>query len=153
MVHTVDQNELVIFEDLVDDAIVATSRRPEALEFTDQRFAEPVRVLGDRPEDRLQRGVAHILRELVEMTEPLSRDLDLVHPATSDVVLETHTLAALGFVAGTPKRLHELIVFEDVESFFERLEVVRAQQDKGGSSITSDQDTIVLAFDPVGKFR
>ncbi|GMR02182.1 MAG: hypothetical protein BMS9Abin20_0510 [Acidimicrobiia bacterium] len=31
------------------DAVVTTSRRPKTLELTNQRFAEPVRVLGDRP--------------------------------------------------------------------------------------------------------
>ncbi len=93
MLHTVDQNDLVVFEDLVDDSVVATSRRPQALEFTKEWLAEPVRVLGDRTEDGLQGSVAHLLRELVEMAEPLSSDLDLVHPATSDVILETDPLA------------------------------------------------------------
>jgi hypothetical protein len=114
VLHTVDQNDLVVFKDLVDNAIVATPRRPETLEFTDEWFAEPVRVLSDRTEDRLQGSVAHLLRELVEMAETLSRDLDLVHPATSDVVAETQTLALFSVPSRTPKRLHQLIVFEDV---------------------------------------
>jgi len=88
-----DQNDLVISEDLVDDAIVATPRRPETLEFTDEWLAEPTRVVSNRPEDGLQRGVAYLLRESIEMTETLSRDLDLVHPAASDVILETDPLA------------------------------------------------------------
>jgi 16S rRNA G527 N7-methylase RsmG len=37
--------------------------------------------------------MSHLLREHVEMVATLNRDLDLVHPATSDAVLETHTLA------------------------------------------------------------
>jgi hypothetical protein len=109
-----DQNDLVIFGDLVDNAVVTAARRPETLEFTDEWLAESVRVLSDRTEDGLQRGMAHLLRELVEMAEPLSRDLNLVHAATSDVALETHTLALLSVPSRTPKRLHQLIVFENV---------------------------------------
>ncbi len=87
------------------------------------------------------------------MTETLGRDLYLVHAAASDVVLETQPLALLSVSAGTTKRLHQLIVLEDVESFLERLEVVGAQEDERRSSVASDQDAVVLAFDPVGKFR
>jgi len=152
VLHAVDQNNLLVFEDLVDDSVVATSRRPQALEFTDQRFAEPVRVLSDRTEDRLQGSVAHLLRESVEMAETLSRDLDLVHPATSDVILETNPLALLSVPARTPKRLHKLIVLENIEGFLERLEVVRTQQDERRSSVPGDQNTVVLALHPVGEF-
>jgi hypothetical protein len=53
MLHTVDQNDLIVLEDLVDDAVVATSRRPQALESTNQRLAKSVRVLSDRSEDGL----------------------------------------------------------------------------------------------------
>jgi hypothetical protein len=93
VLHSVDQNDLVVIEDLVDDAIVATPRRPETLEFSNERLAEPARVLSDRTVYRLQSSVAHLLRELDEMTETLSRDLDLVHTATSDVIPETDPLA------------------------------------------------------------
>ena len=37
-----NQNALVVFEDLVDDAVTATPCRPETLEFANQRLAEPV---------------------------------------------------------------------------------------------------------------
>jgi hypothetical protein len=149
----VDQNDLVIFKGLVDDAIVATSRRPQALEFTDQRFAEPVRVLSDRAEDGFQCSVPHLLRKFVEMAETLSRDLDLVHPATSDVILETYAVTLFSIPARTAKRIHELVVFEDIEGLFKGLEVVRAQQHERRSPVPSNQDTVVLALDPVGKFR
>jgi hypothetical protein len=129
MLHTVDQNNFVV-EDLVDDAIVATPRRPEALEFSDEWLAESVRVLSDRTEDRLQSSVAHLLRESIEMTETLSRDLDLVHPATSDVILETHAVTLFSIPARTAKRLHQIVVLEDVQGFFKGLEVVGAQQDE-----------------------
>ena len=127
MLHTVDQNDLVVFEDLVDDAVVATSRRPKTLKFASERLAEPVRVLSNRSEDRLQCSVAHLLRKSIEMTETLSRDLDLVHPATSDVVLERHTIASLSVSARPSKRLHQIVVLEDVQGFFKGLEVVETQ--------------------------
>ena len=92
MLHAVDQNELVILEDRKDDAGIATWRRPETLEFTNQRLVEPMRVLSNRSEDGLQCGVAHVLRELVEMAETLSRDLDLVHLATSDAIPKTQPI-------------------------------------------------------------
>jgi hypothetical protein len=150
VLHSVDQDDLIVFEDLVDDAVVATPRRPQSLEFTDQRLAESARVLSDRTEDGLQRRVAHLLREFVEMAETLSRNLDLVHPATSDVILQTHAVTFFSIPARTPKRLHQLVVFEEVERFFKRLEVVGTQEDKRRSPIACDQDAIVLPFDPVG---
>jgi hypothetical protein len=95
----VDQNDLVVFKDLVDDAIVATPRRPQTLKFTNQWLSEAVRILSDRPEDGFQCSVSHLLGKLVEMAETLSGDLDLVHPATSDVVLEAQPLALFGVCA------------------------------------------------------
>jgi hypothetical protein len=153
VLHAVDQNNLLVFEDLVDDSVVATSRRPQALEFTNEWLAEPVRVLGDRTEDGLQRGDTHLLRKLVEMAETLSRDLDLVHSTASGVVSETHPLALFSIPARTAKRLHQFIVFEDVEGFFEGVEIVGTQEDERRSSVAGDQDAVVLTLDPVGHFR
>jgi hypothetical protein len=151
--HAVDQNNLLVFEDFVDDAVVASSRRPQTLELTDQWLAEPVRVLSDRSEDGFQCSVAHLVRKSVEMKEALSRDLDFVHAAASDVVLETQPLALLSVTPRTPKRLHELIILEDVEGLFKGLEVVRTHHDERGTSIAGDQNAVVLEFDSVGQFR
>jgi hypothetical protein len=41
MLHSVDENDLIVFEDLIDDAVCG----PETLERTDKRLAEPLRVL------------------------------------------------------------------------------------------------------------
>ncbi len=153
MLHAVDQNDLLVFEDLIDDAVVAAAGRPETLQFYNQRYAGTVRVLGDRHEDGLQSSVAHLLEELVEMTKTPSRDLNLVHPATSDVVPETHTLALFSIPARTAKRLHQLIVFEDVEGLFEGLEVVGTQGDERRSPIAGNQETVVLTLHPVGQLR
>ena len=103
MLYAVDQNDLVVFKDLMDDAVVAPSRRPKTLEFSNQRPAEPIRIVRNRPEDRLQCSVPYVLRKSIEMTETLSRYLDLVHPATSDVILETQPLAILSVFARPSK--------------------------------------------------
>jgi hypothetical protein len=66
------------------------------------------------------------------------------------VILQTHAVTLFSIPARTPKRLHQLIVFEEVERFFKRLEVVGTQEDKRRSPIACDQDAIVLPFDPVG---
>lgn len=71
--------------------------------------------------------MSYFLKELVEITETLSRDLDLVHAATSDVVLETQSLAVFSISSRSSKRLHRVVVLEDVQGFFEGLEVVGAQ--------------------------
>jgi hypothetical protein len=63
--------------------------------------------------------VSHLVREFVETAETLSRDLDFLHPATSNVVPETHPLALFSIPARTAKRLHQFIVFQDVEGLFE----------------------------------
>jgi hypothetical protein len=153
MLHAVDQNDLLVFKDLIDNAIVATRRWPETFEFADQRFAEPMRVLSDRSEDRLQGSVAHLLGELLEMAETLGCDLDLVHPATSDVILETDPLALFSVPAWPSKWLHQFIVFEDVAGFFEGVEIVGAQEDERRSSVAGDQDAVVLTLYPIGQFR
>jgi hypothetical protein len=153
MLHTVNQNDLVVVEDLIDDAIIATSRRPQTLKFSNQRLSEPTRVVRNRPEDGFQCSVPHLLRELVEMAKTLSRDLDRVHPTTSDVIRETNPLALLGVSARTTNRLHELIVFEDVQGFLKRLEVVGAQKDERRPPVSGDEDAVVLTLDPIGQFR
>jgi hypothetical protein len=96
--------------------------------------------------------VAHLLGESIEMAEILSRDLDLVHPATSDVIPETHPLAVLNIPARTPKRLHQIVVVEDVQGFLEGLEVVGTQEDERGPPVARDQDTVVLTLNPIGEF-
>ena len=148
-----DQNNLLVFKDLQHDAIAATPRGPETLEFTNQRYAGTARILSDRAEDGFQSSVPYFLRALVEMTKTLSRDLDLVHPAASDVILEPHTLALLSVPARPSKRLHQIVVHEDVQGFFKGLEIVGTQQDERGSPIASDQDAVVLPLNPVGDLR
>ena len=93
VLYSVDEHDLLVFEDLVDDAVIAASCRPEILQFAYERFAEPLRVVCDRPKDGLQCRLAHLVWESVEMTETLGGDLDLVHAVASDVVAETQPLA------------------------------------------------------------
>ena len=72
------------------------------------------------------------------MTETLNGDLDFVHPATSDVVLETQPLALLSLAARAPKRIHQLIAFQGVEGLFKGLKVVGAEGRQGFVSSTRE---------------
>lgn len=92
VLDSVDDNGGLRFEDLVDDAVVAASRRAKTLEFAYERFAEPLGVFGDRAEDGLQCGASHLVGESVQMTQTLGSDLDLVHEVASDVIAETQPL-------------------------------------------------------------
>ena len=69
------------------------------------------------------------------------------------MVLETQSLAVLSISSRSSKRLPQVVVLEDIQGFFEGLEVVGAQEDERESSVASDQDAVVLTFDPVGQFR
>jgi hypothetical protein len=69
------------------------------------------------------------------------------------MVPETHPVTLFSVSTRTTKRLHQIIVLEDVEGLFKGLEIIRAEQDKRRSPVPSNQDTVVLALDPVGQFR
>jgi hypothetical protein len=69
----------------------------ETLELADQWFPEPLRVLGDRPEDGREGGVPDLVREPVEVAQTLRGDLDPVHEVASDVIAERKPLALGGF--------------------------------------------------------
>jgi hypothetical protein len=62
-----DQNGLVVFEDLVDDPVIASPCRAEALEFAYERFPKPLGILCDRPEDGLQSCMSHFVGQSVEV--------------------------------------------------------------------------------------
>lgn len=88
MLHSVNQNDVGLIEDLVDDPIVSASSRIEALQFADQWLPEAMWALGDRAEDRLERGVSYLVGEPVEVAETLGRDLDFVHGGVLNVVAQ-----------------------------------------------------------------
>jgi hypothetical protein len=58
----------LVFEDLVDDAIVTAPGRVEPFEFAEQWLPEPLWIISDRPEHGCQRSVADLFGELVEVT-------------------------------------------------------------------------------------
>jgi hypothetical protein len=88
----VDQDDLFVFNDFVDDPIIAAPRRLEPGELANQRLAQPLRVVGDRPEDGLKGGMANLLGKPVEMTQALGCDLDLVHPPALGVISQGEPL-------------------------------------------------------------
>ncbi len=61
------------------------------------------------------------------MTEALRIDLDLVHSTASGMVPEAHPVTLFSVSARAPKRLHQIVVLEDVQGFFKGLEVVGTQ--------------------------
>jgi len=76
-----NHNNLLVVNDLVDDPVVTAPRRIEPSEFADQPLAEPMRILGNRPQDGLHGGMAYLAGKPVEMAKTLGCDLDLVHPS------------------------------------------------------------------------
>jgi len=119
MLNAVDQNYVVVLEDLVDDAVVASPSRPESFEFSEKRLAEPLRILGDRPQDRLECSGPHLLGQAMEMPESLGGDLDLVQRTVSDRVSQAQPLSLSRLGTRPAKRLHELVVAKDVEALLE----------------------------------
>jgi hypothetical protein len=68
MLNPVNQNGLIVFGDLVDDAIVAASCGSETFEFAYERYPDPGRVVGDWPENGFQGCQSHLVRKTVEVT-------------------------------------------------------------------------------------
>ena len=83
------------------------------------------------------------------MTETLGCDLDLLHPSASEVVAQTQPLSFSGLCARAPHGLHNLVISEDLECLFERLEVVRTEQHERGAAVTGDENAFMLALDSI----
>lgn len=62
MLHSVDEYDLFGLEDLVDDPVVAASRRVQPFEFSKQRLAQTSRVPGDWAENCCEGRFSHLLR-------------------------------------------------------------------------------------------
>lgn len=86
MLDAVDDNNLVFFEDLVDDPVVAATGHSQPFELAEQRLAESPRILCDRSEQGTQSRLPDPVWQLVQMSEAFRSDLDLIHRRFSDVV-------------------------------------------------------------------
>lgn len=86
MLHLVDQHGVCFVVDLVDDSVVAPSSRPQPVELTFERLANPPRLLRQRPEDQLDGSGPDLVRKPVEVTKPFAGDPDLVHAGRSGAV-------------------------------------------------------------------
>jgi len=93
MLHTVDDDDLVGLDDLVDDPVIASAGGAEAFELAEEGLAEPLRVGGDRSQDRFEGGGSHPLGQSMEMAETFGGDLDFVQVPASDVVPQPQPLA------------------------------------------------------------
>ena len=67
MLDSVNQDGLIVIEALVDDAVVAAAGGSETVEFADERFSEPLRILNKWAEDGLQGSVSNLVGQSVEM--------------------------------------------------------------------------------------
>jgi len=131
--------------DLVDDPEVSAPRRAEALELSAKSLARPIRLLGNRAEDRFEHGRPDLLGKTVEVSEAFGGDLDLV--GQLQAVLEGETFPLCGLTSGPAERLEELRILEDLDGLLERLELVRAQQHGGRPSVAREDEPFMLADD------
>lgn len=74
-----DDDDVLIFDDFVDDSILATSRRIQSRQFAKQGLAQTTWILRNRTQHRSGRDVTNLLRKLVEVAASLGRNLDLKH--------------------------------------------------------------------------
>jgi hypothetical protein len=76
MRRAMDQDDALLLQDLVHDPEVPAPRRVEILELAAKRLAGPLRVEGDRIEDRCEDRGAHLFRQPIEVAARLGRRLD-----------------------------------------------------------------------------
>jgi hypothetical protein len=67
--HPRDENGALALEDLVDDAVVTSSGGAKSLEFTQERPAHTLRVVGNRPRHRLHGCSTDLFEQPTEMPE------------------------------------------------------------------------------------
>lgn len=78
MYRSVNEDDSLVLEDLVDDAEVSAARPAEAVELPAQRLAGPMGVDRNRVEDRCDDRGAHLLRQPIELAPRLGCRLDRV---------------------------------------------------------------------------
>ena len=83
VLNPMHDNGLRVVNDFVDDPIVASARRVEAVEFPDQLLAESLWVFSNRPRQRAERRVTNFHREAVEVSKTFGRDSYFIHGAGS----------------------------------------------------------------------
>ena len=99
MLHAMDQNDLFVFDDLIDDSVVATSGRVQTFQLPKERLPGALSVFHNRTEDRSKCRFSYLLRQPVQVPKTLGCDLDLIHTRSLDVVFESQCLPASGLVA------------------------------------------------------
>ena len=79
MLHAVDEHDLLVFEDLIDDSIIAPPGRVQPLKFSKQRFPEALRVLCDWSLNRCDCCLSHLFWYSVQVSKTFRCDFDFVH--------------------------------------------------------------------------
>ncbi len=82
----------LIVVDLEDDPIVAAASDSKALEWADERLAEPSGVLCQRTGDGCDDGGTHFLGKPLKRTGTLGSDPEVVHPAGSEQIVQCQKL-------------------------------------------------------------
>jgi hypothetical protein len=78
VLNPMDEHDLCFVVDLVHDAIVTATRRPEPAQLTHEWFAHSMRVVGESAEHQRDRRIADLRRESLKVSQTFRRDLDLV---------------------------------------------------------------------------
>jgi len=111
------ENDVCLIVDLEDHPELTPSSRVQPFKLASEGLPRSMRVLCDRPEDRLDDRRSNLRREPVEVPEALRRDLDLVHEL--DVVLEPNSLAFRRLAPGRADGLDERLIPQDLDGFLE----------------------------------
>ena len=150
MLDAVNDHELGGVVDAVDDPVITAASRVEPNKFSDERLSQSVRILRNWTVEDHEGGVADLGWELVEVTEPLRGNPDLVHDSGR---WQRQRLATVCFGPRPGEGGDELRISLDVEGFLERVEIVWAHQNEGGPPVASDEDPLMLALDLLSQLR
>ena len=98
MFDPMDYHDLLFFENLVDDPVVATTSRNQAFKLAKQWFTKPSWILGNWSEYSSESCLSDLGRQLIEVSEPFRCDFDLIHRGFSDNVSKGKSLPSRRFL-------------------------------------------------------
>jgi hypothetical protein len=150
VLNTMNRHHLGGFVDAVDDPVVTPAGGIQPGDLPHERLPQPVRVLGDDTVKTHQGRVPDLGGDLVQVTETLGGDTDLVH--TRSGLGQRQRLSSLDLRSRSCEGGHEVWVPQDVEGLLERVEIVGTHKDERRSPVSSHQNPLVLTFDPFGQF-
>ena len=148
--------------DAVQHSIGPTSSAVEPGEFVAERTTDPVWILDQGAGDEIDHGCADRLGKLLgdgacrwtghdefvrNLKSPSCRRAQRAYRIDA-----SHDIARGDGCFGLEQGSHGIAVAQQFECLFQAPEIVRADQDRRGSTIAGNDDTLVLAVDPVNEF-